>query len=56
MSDSDSDLNVSYYDLEDNLNVYGSPVYEEQPAENVVEEQSGPSNVVFEQPNRSQVS
>ena len=32
MSDSevDSDLNISRYDLEDDLNVYGSPVYCEQ--------------------------
>ena len=26
-SQSDSDLNVSHYDLEDDLNCYGSPVY-----------------------------
>ena len=53
MSDSDSDLNASYYDPEDNLNIYGSPIYEEQPEENVVvNEQSGPSNVVVDRPNR----
>ena len=56
-SDSDSDLNVSQYDPEDNLNIYGSPIYEEQPGDNVEEEQPGVSNVVFDQPNRrSQVS
>lgn len=56
-SDSDSDLNVSQYDPEDNLNIYGSPIYEEQPEDNVEEEQPGVSNVVFDQPNRrSQVS
>ena len=51
-SDSDSDLNVSQYDPEDNLNIYGSPIYEEQPEDNVEEEQPGVSNVVFDQPNR----
>ena len=52
MSNSDSDLNVSHYDPEDNL-----PIYEEQPEDNVEEEQPGLSNVVFDQPNRrSQVS
>ena len=56
-SDSDSDLNVSQYDPEDNLNIYGSPIYEEQPEDNVEEEQPGVSNVVFDQPNRrNQVS
>ena len=56
-SDADSDLNVSQYDPEDNLNIYGSPIYEEQPEDNVEEEQPGVSNVVFDQPNRrSQVS
>ena len=56
-SDSDSDLNVSQYDPEDNLNIYGSPIYEEQPEDNVEEEQPGLSSVVFDQPNRrSQVS
>ena len=56
-SDSDSHLNVSQYDPEDNLNIYGSPIYEEQPEDNVEEEQPGVSNVVFDQPNRrSQVS
>ena len=51
MSDSESDLNVSCYDPEDNLNIYGSPIYTEQ-AENVDEEQPGPSNVLVDQPNR----
>ena len=58
MSDSDSDLNASYYDPEDNLNIYGSPIYEEQPEDSdVVDEQSAPSTVVVDRPNRrSQVS
>jgi hypothetical protein len=58
-SDSDSDLNVSRYDPEDNLNMYGSPIYTEQPGNNDIidEEQLGPSNVVLDRPNRrSQVS
>ena len=48
MSDSESDsyLNLSHYDPEDNLNVYGSPVYSEQPRDNAAEEPPGPSNVV----------
>jgi hypothetical protein len=50
-SESESDLNVSCYDPEDNLNIYGSPIYTEQ-AENVDEEQPGPSNVLVDQPNR----
>ena len=29
-SDSDEDLNVSQYDVEDDLNAYGSPVYSAQ--------------------------
>ena len=29
-SETDSDLNISQYDPEDDLNVYGSPVYLEQ--------------------------
>ena len=57
MSNSDSDSNVSQYDPEDNLNMYGSPIYKEQPKDNVEEEQPRVSNVVFDQPNRrSQVS
>ena len=58
-SDSDSDLNVSRYDPEDILNMYGSPIYTEQPGNNDIidEEQPGPSNVVLDRPNRrSQVS
>lgn len=31
-SDSDEDRNVSQYDIEDDLNVYGSPVYSTQVA------------------------
>ena len=53
MSNSNSDLNVSQYDLEANLNIYGSPIYQEQPEDNVEEEQPGLSNVVFDEQTKS---
>ena len=59
-SETDSDLNVSRYHPEDNLNIYGSPIYAEQPQDkDAGEEQTGPSTVVFDPLNiigRSQVS
>jgi hypothetical protein len=33
-SETDEDLNVSQYDIEDDQNVYGSPVYPRQVPEN----------------------
>ena len=53
MSNSNSYLNVSQYDLEANLNIYGSPIYQEQPEDNVEEEQPGLSNVVFDEQTKS---
>ena len=48
-SESDQDLNVSQYDVDDNLNAYGSTVYSAQ-------EESDAEIVLPSQPARTQVS
>ena len=35
-SDTDEDLNVSQYDVEDDLNAYGSPIYSTQVAADAI--------------------
>lgn len=59
MSDSDSDLAVSVYDPEDNLNFYGSPVERDNISEPELEETASTANAVAAieniEPERTQV-
>lgn len=56
-SETDPDLTVERYDLEDDLNAYGSPVC--APSDAVGDQQPGPSNIIADgdrPPDRTVVS